>query len=111
MLSPLSRPLSSPELFQKVLQDLKSVIEDSDRISTSKKFLLTHTAYRVTSAEDLADILVYPISTREVGGIAKIATKYQVPIIPYGGGTSLEGYIPTSERNTRSLRIETDELN
>jgi D-lactate dehydrogenase (cytochrome) len=35
--------------------------------------------------------VAYPKSTEEVSTIAKICHKYRVPIIPYSGGSSLEG--------------------
>ena len=36
--------------------------------------------------------IVYPQSTEEVSQIAKICSKYHIPMIPYGSGTSLEGH-------------------
>ena len=36
--------------------------------------------------------IVYPQSTDEVSQIAKICSKYHIPMIPYGSGTSLEGH-------------------
>lgn len=36
-------------------------------------------------------VVVYPSSTEDVVKIVKIATKYRMPIIPFSGGTSLEG--------------------
>lgn len=35
--------------------------------------------------------VAYPKSTQEVSEIAKVCHKYRVPIIPFSGGTSLEG--------------------
>jgi FAD/FMN-containing dehydrogenase len=35
--------------------------------------------------------VAYPRSTEQVATIARICYKYHVPIIPYSGGTSLEG--------------------
>lgn len=36
--------------------------------------------------------VVYPRSTEDVQFILRTASKYRVPVIPYGGGTSLEGH-------------------
>lgn len=41
----------------------------------------------------LPDLVVYPRSTNEVSEILKIASKYEVPVIPFGRGSSLEGHI------------------
>ena len=40
--------------------------------------------------------VVFPTTTEEVEVILKIADDYSVPVIPYSGGTSLEGYFPFS---------------
>lgn len=39
------------------------------------------------------DMVVYPYSTQEVQKIVQVCREFQVPIIPYGVGTSLEGNI------------------
>ena len=36
-------------------------------------------------------IIVYPLTTEQVSDIARVAHKYKLPIIPYAGGTSVEG--------------------
>lgn len=35
--------------------------------------------------------VAYPRSTEQVSAIARVCYKYRVPIIPYSGGSSLEG--------------------
>jgi FAD/FMN-containing dehydrogenase len=37
-------------------------------------------------------VVVYPDSTEDVVKIVNLARKYRMPIIPYSGGTSLEGH-------------------
>ena len=41
----------------------------------------------------LPDVVVFARSTEEVRDIANICRRHQVPMIPYGVGTSLEGHI------------------
>ncbi|CCH42065.1 putative D-lactate dehydrogenase, mitochondrial [Wickerhamomyces ciferrii] len=36
-------------------------------------------------------LIVYPKDTEQVSGVLKISHKYKVPIVPFSGGTSLEG--------------------
>jgi len=36
--------------------------------------------------------VVFPETSEEVEVILKVANDFQVPVIPYSGGTSLEGY-------------------
>jgi hypothetical protein len=45
----------------------------------------------------LPTAVVWPVSTEEVEVILKVADTYRIPVIPYSGGTSLEGYRTTSE--------------
>jgi D-lactate dehydrogenase (cytochrome) len=40
----------------------------------------------------LHSVVVFPRSTEDVVKVVKTATKYRMPIIPYSGGTSLEGH-------------------
>lgn len=39
------------------------------------------------------DVVVFPESTEDVRTIISIASRYDVPVIPYGLGTSLEGHV------------------
>jgi D-lactate dehydrogenase (cytochrome) len=41
----------------------------------------------------LPDVVCFPHSTEEVSEILKISAKYQVPVIPFGGGTSMEAQV------------------
>lgn len=39
------------------------------------------------------DVVVYPQSTKDVSAIVGICSRYNVPIVPYGGATSIEGQL------------------
>lgn len=41
----------------------------------------------------LPDIVCFPHSTEEVSGIVKISQRYQLPVVPFGAGTSVEGHV------------------
>ncbi len=41
----------------------------------------------------MPDVVCYAHTTEEVSEILKISAKYQVPVIAFGGGTSLEGHV------------------
>ena len=39
------------------------------------------------------DIVCFPASTDEVSEIARISQRFQLPVVPFGAGTSLEGHV------------------
>src|SRR5687768_18604509 len=39
------------------------------------------------------DIVCFPTTTEEIVEIARISQRVQLPIIPFGAGTSLEGHV------------------
>ncbi len=52
---------------------------------------------RRPTADSLPSVVVYPTSTEDVVKLVKIAVKYRMPVVPFSGGTSLEGhYLPVS---------------
>lgn len=53
---------------------------------------MIHHSFSYIPTGALHSVIVYPISTEDVVKIVKIAVKYRMPIIPYSGGTSLEGH-------------------
>jgi D-lactate dehydrogenase (cytochrome) len=64
------------------------------------------------------DIVCFPVSTEEVAAIVRISARFQLPIVPFGAGTSLEGHvhavrggitISLREMN-HVIRISTDDL-
>jgi D-lactate dehydrogenase (cytochrome) len=64
------------------------------------------------------DVVCFPSTTEEVAAIVKISARFQVPIVPFGAGTSLEGHVQAlrggismdlREMN-HVLRISTDDL-
>jgi D-lactate dehydrogenase (cytochrome) len=64
------------------------------------------------------DVVCFPASTQEVVEIVQISQRFQLPVVPFGAGTSLEGHvhairggisIDLREMN-RVLRISADDL-
>jgi D-lactate dehydrogenase (cytochrome) len=64
------------------------------------------------------DVVCFPATTVEVAQIVRISARFQLPIVPFGAGTSLEGHvhalrggitIDTRDLN-RVVRVSTDDL-
>ncbi|KAI1460091.1 FAD-linked oxidase-like protein [Annulohypoxylon moriforme] len=62
-------------------------------ISTDPEDLLAHgySEWSTVNPDGLPVAVVYPRSTEQVSIVASVCHKYRVPIIPYSGGSSLEG--------------------
>ena len=54
------------------------------------------------------DIVCYPQTTEEVSAILKISATHQVPVVPFGAGTSLEGHVNAIEGG---ITIDMREMN
>ena len=72
-------------------------ILDSSQININFDDLQQHgkpySSYHESSK--IPNIILLPKSTEDVSNIVKLCKKYHVPIVPYGGATSLEGQILT----------------
>lgn len=95
----------------KVIHELKKILKE-DQISVAPQELSSHSDSYFSTDHPLPDehphAVIYPESTEEVSQILKLAHKYKVPVVPYAGGTSLEGhYIPTRQ----GIVIDTARLN
>jgi D-lactate dehydrogenase (cytochrome) len=66
---------------------------DEDLVSTDPDDLHAHgySSWSSVNPDNLPVAVAYPRSTKQVAAIARICHKHRVPIIPYSGGSSLEG--------------------
>jgi D-lactate dehydrogenase (cytochrome) len=80
-------------------QVLKQIISDKlkkllgDRASSNEIILQEHGAGFSYHHAMPPDFVVYPISINEIAGVVDICARHEVPIIPFGAGTSVEGHI------------------
>ena len=79
------------EFDQSVVAELKALL--GDRVSTSAAVREHHGKDESYFPYAPPDVVVFARSTEEVRDIVDICRRHQVPIIPYGVGTSLEGHI------------------
>jgi D-lactate dehydrogenase (cytochrome) len=64
-----------------------------DRVVVSASVREQHGHSLTWARNQPPDVVVYPRRTEEVAEIVKLCTEREVPVIPYGTGTSLEGHI------------------
>ncbi|KAI2610446.1 FAD-linked oxidase-like protein [Hypoxylon sp. NC1633] len=81
------------DAIKEIRREISRKGEEDDIISTDPDDLLAHgySEWSTTNPEGLPVAVAYPRSTDQVSVIARVCHKYRVPIIPYSGGSSLEG--------------------
>src|SRR4030042_3153856 len=65
-----------------------------DRVTQSPMHRMAYSldwSPRQDHAADLPDIVVVPKTTEEMVRIAEVALRYEIPIVPFGGGTGMGG--------------------
>lgn len=68
----------------------------TDRVTSNPTILEQHSKDESYHQSSLPDVVVFPKNTDEVSKILKFAFENEVPVVPFGRGTSLEGHvIPT----------------
>ncbi|KAK4703900.1 hypothetical protein P7C70_g2311, partial [Phenoliferia sp. Uapishka_3] len=93
------------EDFNKAMEEIRELLPQ-DNWSQDKETLLAY-GLNEWSYHDLSGLpgaVLMPRSTEDVSRIVKIAAKHSIPIIPYSGGTSLEGTHPPLTTSIRGPR-------
>ena len=85
-LTPLRKPLPDA-----LLSALKAVF--GERLSTTQAMRDHHGRDESSYDPMLPDAVVFAHSTDEVATAVTLCSRYEIPIIPYGTGTSLEGHV------------------
>jgi D-lactate dehydrogenase (cytochrome) len=77
-------------------QALRNILA-AEQISENPTILEHHSKDESYHRPVNPDIVVFPKNKLEISEIMKIASQYQIPVVPFGAGTSLEGHpIPVS---------------
>ncbi|KAK0111295.1 hypothetical protein ONS95_001666 [Cadophora gregata] len=79
--------------MESAIKEIRQATGNQDTISTDPEDLKAHgySEWSSTNIDSLPVAVAYPQNTSEVSKIAKICSKYRLPIIPFSGGSSLEG--------------------
>ncbi len=85
----LARP--NHERLQAAILELKSLLDQ--RVTTAEVVREHHSHGESYHPPALPDAVCFPNSTTEVSEIMKISARHQVPVIPFGAGTSMEAQV------------------
>lgn len=75
-----------------LVERLKEVLPE-DRISTNETVLLHHSKDESFYSGNLPDVVVFPKDKHEVAEIIRLANELEVPVVPFGTGSGLEGQV------------------
>ncbi|KAF2156438.1 oxidoreductase, FAD-binding protein [Myriangium duriaei CBS 260.36] len=77
--------------MENAVSELRSLLGE-DAISTEDDDLQRHgySEWSSVNIEQLPIAIAYPQRTEDVSQIAKVCSKYKIPMVPFSGGTSLE---------------------
>lgn len=87
-----NKPLSPCTNIFKAVGEIRERL-GTDGVSVDKDDLEDHgfSEWSTSNTEVRPIAIVHPKTTEDVSAIAKICTKYKVPMVPYGAGSSVEG--------------------
>ncbi|KAM4079332.1 hypothetical protein ACJW30_09G108300 [Castanea mollissima] len=84
---------SHKELPQELIDELKAICRDNMTMDYDERYVHGKPQNSFHKAVNIPDVVVFPRSEDEVSKIVKSCdTHKQVPIVPYGGATSIEGH-------------------
>ncbi|XP_023751426.1 D-lactate dehydrogenase [cytochrome], mitochondrial isoform X1 [Lactuca sativa] len=101
-----------PEL----ITELKTICQDNITLDYDERYFHGKPQYSFHKAVNIPDVVVFPRSEDEVSKIVRSCNKHKVPIVPYGGATSIEGHTlspnggvcidMTLMKNVKALHVE-----
>ncbi|KAK9715920.1 hypothetical protein RND81_06G198700 [Saponaria officinalis] len=77
---------------QELINDLKGICGENMTMDYDERFFHGKPQNSFHKAVNIPDIVLFPRSEHEVSLIVKSCNKHKVPIVPYGGATSIEGH-------------------
>ncbi|KAI9090722.1 hypothetical protein K1719_028575 [Acacia pycnantha] len=83
---------SQKEIPQDFLHELKAICQDNMTLDYDERYIHGKPQNSFHKAVNIPDVIVYPRSEEEVSKIVKACNSHKVPIVPYGGATSIEGH-------------------
>lgn len=75
-----------------LVSELQSILAP-DRATENETILEGHSSDESYHTPHLPDVVVYPKTTEEVSEVVSFANEHQIPVVPFGLGSSLEGSV------------------
>ncbi|MGO4887505.1 FAD-binding oxidoreductase [Anaerobacillus sp. MEB173] len=75
-----------------LITELKKIVAE-DQVTTNETILEQHSKDESYHTPCLPDVVVFPKTTNEVSRILKFANENELPVVPFGLGSSVEGHV------------------
>ncbi|XP_022151406.1 D-lactate dehydrogenase [cytochrome], mitochondrial isoform X2 [Momordica charantia] len=83
---------SPKDVSQAFINELGRICQDNMTLDYEERYFHGKPQNSFHAAVNIPDVVVFPRSEEEVSKIVKLCDQYKVPIVPYGGATSIEGH-------------------
>ncbi|SFF15478.1 D-lactate dehydrogenase (cytochrome) [Bacillus sp. OV194] len=80
-----------PVLHEDLLIEMKK-LTDEKRATSNETILQQHSKDESHHSPVLPEVVVFPDSASEISSILQYASEHQIPVVPFGAGSSLEGH-------------------
>ncbi|KAL0736445.1 hypothetical protein Bca4012_012655 [Brassica carinata] len=80
------------EVPKELIAELKTILQDNLTTDYDERYFHGKPQNSFHKSVNIPDVVVFPRSEEEVSKILKSCNQYKVPIVPYGGATSIEGH-------------------
>ncbi|KAL6141598.1 hypothetical protein ACLB2K_059886 [Fragaria x ananassa] len=107
---------SHKQVPQELVNELKAFCKDNMTMDYEERYNHGKPLNSFHKAVNIPDLVVFARSEEEVCKIVKLCDKHKVPIVPYGGATSIEGHTlsphggvcidMSSMKNVKALHVE-----
>lgn len=99
-----------------LMEELRNILQNNMTVDYDERYFHGKPQNSFHKSANVPDVVVYPRSQDDVQKIVIACNKYKVPIVPYGGATSIEGHTLATNggvcidmstmKNIKALHIE-----
>ncbi|KAL6507799.1 hypothetical protein OROGR_023994 [Orobanche gracilis] len=77
---------------QELIEKLKAICKENMSVDNEERYFHGKPQHSFHRAVNIPDIIVHPMCEEEVSKIVAFCNEHKVPVVPYGGATSIEGH-------------------
>lgn len=74
------------------IEELRKILTE-EQVTVNGTLLEQHSHDESYHTPHLPDMVIYPRDTAEVSAVMRYANEHEIPVIPFGLGSSLEGHV------------------